>query len=52
MSGQQQIVQDYARKLSEQETQIAQLRDRETQIDTAKVSLQTQLNTLIDGLNF
>ncbi|MEP6714947.1 MAG: hypothetical protein ABJC09_05195 [Terriglobia bacterium] len=52
VSGQQQIVQDYARKLGVQETQIASLRDRETQLDTEKVSLQTQLNTLIDQLNF
>jgi N-methylhydantoinase B/oxoprolinase/acetone carboxylase alpha subunit len=52
VSGQQQIVQDYARKLSAQETQIAVLRDRQAQLDTEKASLQTQLNAQIDQLSF
>ena len=52
VSGQQQIVQDYARKLSDQETQIARLRDNQAQIETQRTSLQTQLNTLIEKLDF
>ena len=52
VSGQQQIVQDYARKLSDQETQIAKLRDRETALDQQHTALQTQLNGLIEKLDF
>ncbi|HVW85497.1 MAG TPA: DUF4139 domain-containing protein, partial [Bryobacteraceae bacterium] len=52
VSGQQQVVQEYARKLAEQETRIAQLRQRQTELETARASLQTQLNTLIGKLNF
>jgi hypothetical protein len=52
VSGQQQIVQDYARKLSEQETQIAKLRDRATALDQQKATLQTQLNSQIEKLDF
>jgi hypothetical protein len=52
VSGQQQIVQDYARKLSDQETQIATLRDRDSALDRQRTALQTQLNTLIEKLDF
>ena len=52
VSGQQQIVQDYARKLSEQETQIAKLRDREGALDQQRAAMQTQLNGLIEKLDF
>jgi chromosome segregation ATPase len=52
VSGQQQIVQDYARKLADQETQIAKLRDREGALDQQKASLQTQLNGIIEKLDF
>jgi hypothetical protein len=52
VSGQQQLVQDYARKLSDQETQISTLRDRETAIERQRASLQTQLNGLIEKLDF
>jgi hypothetical protein len=52
VSGQQQLVQDYARKLSDQETQIAALRDREGALDRQQTSLQTQLNVLIEKLDF
>ncbi len=52
VSGQQQIVQDYARKLSEQETQIAKLRDREGALDQQRAATQTQLNGLIEKLDF
>jgi hypothetical protein len=52
VSGQQQLVQDYARKLSDQETQITTLRDRESALDRQQASLQTQLNGLIEKLDF
>ncbi len=52
VSGQQQLVQDYARKLSEQETQIGKLRDRAAALDQQHASLQTQLNGLIEKLEF
>jgi len=51
VSGQQQIVQDYARKLTDQETQIAKNRDRQTDLDKQRLTLQAQLNTLIDKLD-
>ena len=44
VSGQQQIVQDYARKLTDQETQIAKLRDRQTALDKQRAALQTQVD--------
>jgi hypothetical protein len=52
VSGQQQIVQDYARKLSDQETQIAKLRDRGGALDQQRVTLQTRLNGMIEKLDF
>lgn len=52
VSGQQQIVQDYARKLSDQETQIAKLHDRRTALENQRASLLTQLNGLIGKLEF
>jgi hypothetical protein len=52
VSGQQQLVQDYARKLSDQETRIAALRDREGALDRQQASLQTQLSGLIEKLDF
>ena len=52
VSGQQQIVQDYARKLADQETQIAKLHDREGALDQQRATLQTQLNGQIDKLDF
>ncbi len=52
VSGQQQIVQDYARKLADQETQIAKLRDRQAELDSQRTSLQSQLNAAISRLEF
>jgi hypothetical protein len=52
VSGQQQIVQDYARKLADQETQIAKLHDREAALDQQRAALQTQLNGQIEKLDF
>jgi hypothetical protein len=52
VSGQQQIVQDYARRLTDQETQIAKLRDQSSTLDQRRVTLQTQLNGQIENLDF
>jgi hypothetical protein len=52
VSGQQQIVQDYARKLADQENQIAKMRDRQTHLDTERAGLQEQLDAAIEKLQF
>jgi chromosome segregation ATPase len=52
VSGQQQIVQDYAHKLADQETQISGLRARQTQVDQQKAKLQSDLDALIARLDF
>jgi hypothetical protein len=52
VSGQQQLVQDYAHKLADQETQIAGLRTRQAQIDQQKTKLQSDLDVLITKLDF
>lgn len=52
VSSQQQLVQDYARKLADQEVSIAKSRDRQKELDQQKTQLQTQLNGLIDKLEF
>jgi hypothetical protein len=52
VSGQQQVVQDYARRLADQETQIAKLRDQVAALDKQRVGLQTQLNGQIENLDF
>ncbi len=52
VSGQQQIVQDYARRLTDQETQIAKLRDRAGALDQQRGRLQAELNGLIEKLDF
>ncbi len=52
VSGQQQLVQDYARKLADQESSIAKAHDRQNELDRQKAQLQTQLGGLIDKLDF
>jgi len=52
VSGQQQLVQEYARKLADAEAQIATLRARRKQIDDQRAALQTQLNGAIEKLDF
>lgn len=52
VSGQQQLVQDYARKLADQETQIAKLQDREAALEKQRAAQQAQLNGSIDRLDF
>jgi hypothetical protein len=52
VSGQQQLVQDYARKLADSEAQIATLRERRKQIGDQRAALATQLNSAIEKLDF
>ncbi len=52
VAGQQATVQEYARKLADQEVSIAKSRDRQKELDTQKSQLQTQLNGLIEKLDF
>jgi len=52
VAGQQQLVQEYARKLADQEVSIAKSHDRQKELDQQKTQLQSQLNNLIDKLEF
>jgi hypothetical protein len=52
VSGQQQIVQDYARKLADAETKIAALGAGRNQVDDQRTALRTQLNDAIRKLDF
>jgi hypothetical protein len=52
VGGQQQLVQEYARKLADAEGQIASLRTRRKQIEDQRAALQTQLNGAIEKLDF
>ncbi len=52
VAGQQSLVQEYARKLADQEVSIAKSHDRQKELDQQKTQLQGQLNGLIDKLEF
>jgi hypothetical protein len=52
VSGQQEQVQQYARQLAASEAKLASLRDRQSQLRTAKTKLESELNSLIDKADF
>jgi len=52
VSGQQEQVQNYARRLSAQETELASLRDRQAERKQKKVALEAELNKLIEAMEF
>ncbi len=52
VSGQQDQVQRYARALATQETQLAAMRDKESELQKQKTALQANLNALIEKLEF
>jgi hypothetical protein len=52
VSGQQEQVQNYARRLSAQETQLASLRDRQAELKQKKTALEGDLNKLIEAMEF
>jgi len=52
VSGQQDQVQNYARQLAAQETQLAKLRDQASQLKKQKAALESNLNSMIEKLEF
>ena len=52
VAGQQDLVQQYARQLAANETQLAALRDKESDLRKKKTSLEGELNGLIDRAEF
>jgi hypothetical protein len=52
VSGQQQQVQSYAKQLAAQEAQLATLRDRQAEMQAKRTELQSQLNALIEKMEF
>ena len=52
VAGQQELVQKYVKDLSDQETKIAQLRDRISVQRKKKIALESELGSLIEKLEF
>jgi hypothetical protein len=52
VSGQQDLVQQYARQLAASETKLATIRDRQAQLRRTKTTLESELNSLIDKADF
>jgi hypothetical protein len=52
VSGQQEQVQKYAHQLADQEAQLAKLRDRQSEIERKNAALQSELNSLIEKMDF
>ena len=52
VAGQEQQVQNYSRQLAAQEAQLATLRDKLAQLQTRKTTLESQLNALLEKLEF
>ena len=52
VSGQQEQVQKYARELAAQEGRLASLRDRQSQLRKTKSALESELNSLIEKMEF
>jgi hypothetical protein len=52
VSGQQQQVQNYARKIDEHEQQLVALRDRQVDLQKKKTALEAELSKLIEALTF
>jgi hypothetical protein len=52
VSGQQDQVQKYARQLADQEVQLASLRDHQAELERKNAALQSELNSLIEKMEF
>ncbi len=52
VSGQQEQVQKYASQLAGQEAQLATLRDRQSELERRNAALQSELNSLIEKMDF
>jgi DNA repair exonuclease SbcCD ATPase subunit len=52
VAGQQQQVQSYAKQLADQESRLAALRDRTAELQRKKASLESELNAVIEKMDF
>ena len=52
VSGQQEQVQKYGRQLADQEGQLASLRDRKSALEAKRAALESELNSLIEKIEF
>jgi chromosome segregation ATPase len=52
VSGQQELVQQYARQLASNETRLAALRDSGSQLRHQKTALESELNSLMEKTDF
>ena len=52
VSAQQEQVQKYARQLADQEGQLASLRDRKSALEAKRAALESELNSLIEKMEF
>lgn len=52
VSGQQELVQQYAKQLSSAETKLAGFRDTQSQLRRARTGLESELNSLLDRTDF
>ncbi len=52
VSGQQEQVQKYARTLAAQESQLATLRDKQNELTRKKAALESELNSMIEKVEF
>jgi hypothetical protein len=52
VAGQEGQVQKYARQLADQEGQLASLRDRQSELERKNAALQSELNSLIEKMEF
>jgi chaperonin cofactor prefoldin len=52
VAGQEQLVQQYAKQLSDSEARFASTRDQQVQLERSAQTLQAELNTLIENTDF
>ncbi len=52
VAGQQDLVQQYARQLAANETKMAALRDQQSELKRKKTALESELNTLMETIEF
>ena len=52
VSGQQELVQQYARQLATTESKLAALRDKQAQLRRTHTTLESDLNTLMERTDF
>jgi len=52
VSGQQEQVQKYARQLADQESQLAKLRDQQSDLERKRAALQSEIDSLIEKMEF